>query len=322
GTALSELFGHRRGAFTGAGGGRDGYFGQADTGSLFLDEIGEASSEVQVMLLRAIETGEIRPLGAHGVHRVDVRLITATDADLEQAVDAGAFRLPLLHRLAGFEMRVPPLRRRRDDIGRLLVHFLRQELQATGESHRLEPPERPGAAPWLPPALVARLARGQWPGNVRQLRNAARQIAIANYGLSSFRWPSAWPSTAGPDQARSSSAEPGDTPQPANRRRQNRIHGGRQGVRLDISEQALIAALRANRWRPGPTATALGIARASLYNLMNQYGSIRQARDLDRDEILACAQQCDGDLDAMVDRLEVSKRSLKLRMTELGLPYE
>ena len=333
-TAPSELFGHKKGAFTGAGASHDGYFAQAHGGTLFLDEIGESSVELQVMLLRAIETGEIRPLGAHRSQRVDVRLVTATDADLDQAVAEGRFRLPLLHRLAGFELWVPPLRARRDDIGRLFRHFLRQELERTGESHRLARPAEPGGALWLPPALVAHLALQPWPGNVRQLRNVVRQIAISNHGVDGFRWPSVlrFPNQAASGQSgesaaasrdpESAGAAAADTDAAAgpDERRPSKERG-RQGVKLDISDHSLVDALRAHQWRPGPAAAALGIARASLYKLMQQNGAIRQARDLERDELLACFRECGGDLDAMVERLEVSKRSLKLRMTELGLAY-
>jgi two-component system nitrogen regulation response regulator GlnG len=304
-TAVSELFGHVRGAFTGAAKAHDGYFVQATGGTLFLDEIGEATAEVQSMLLRAIETGEIRPLGARSDCRVDVHLVTATDTDLGRAVDAGLFRLPLLHRLTGIEMLVPPLRTRRDDIGRLLVHFLAQELAENGESHRLDPPE-PGAPTWLPPALVARLALYHWPGNVRQLRNLARQIAVANYRMPSFRTPPAlaelWsvPAAGAPVAPAQPEGDSGKL------------------RRLEISEEDLYAALQAHQWRPGPTAGALGIARASLYKLMNRSPHIRKARELTREDITASAARCDGDLDAMAEDLKVSRRSLQLRMTELG----
>ncbi|HEX8106561.1 MAG TPA: sigma-54 factor interaction domain-containing protein, partial [Kofleriaceae bacterium] len=113
--AAAELFGAARGAYTG-GHGQDGYFRRAGGGTLFLDEIGAAPAEIQVMLLRALETSEIYPLGAQRPERVDVRIIAATDARLEALIASGAFGAPLLHRLAGYEIHLPPLRERRDDI--------------------------------------------------------------------------------------------------------------------------------------------------------------------------------------------------------------
>ena len=154
--AASELFGAAKGAYTGADQKRRGYFSRADGGTLFLDEIGEIPMEVQPLLLRALENGEIQPVGTEQIQRVHVRTIAATDSDLEAAIAAGRFRSPLIHRLSGYEIRIPPLRQRRDDIGRLLLHFLRQELEAIGEAHRLEVSED---GPWLPASLVARLAQ-------------------------------------------------------------------------------------------------------------------------------------------------------------------
>ncbi len=176
--AAAELFGAARGAWTGAERKREGWFRRADGGTLFLDEVGETPLEVQALLLRALENGEIQPVGGDEAIRVDVRLIAATDAELEAAVAAGRFRAPLLHRLSGYEILVPPLSRRRDDVGRLLLHFLRQELAAVGQEARLAP-RRPDARPWLPAAPVARLAAYDWPGNVRQLQNVARRIVVA-----------------------------------------------------------------------------------------------------------------------------------------------
>src|SRR5690606_584647 len=133
----SHLFGHARGAFTGATADHDGVFVRADGGTLFLDEIGEAPPEVQPALLRALEEGEVWPVGAARARSVSVRVGAATDADLSARIADGRFRAPLLHRLAGYVIHLPPLRERRDDIPRLLVHFLRRELAAAGEPDHL-----------------------------------------------------------------------------------------------------------------------------------------------------------------------------------------
>jgi two-component system nitrogen regulation response regulator GlnG len=145
--AVSELFGHVKGAFTGALRDAPGAFQRADGGTLFLDEIGDAPADVQAMLLRALETGEIAPLGDARARRVDVRIIAATDADLESGIERGAFKSALLHRLAGFRIELPPLSARRDDVGRLLFAFLRDELRVLGREDQLD---RADAAPWLP----------------------------------------------------------------------------------------------------------------------------------------------------------------------------
>src|SRR5262249_13655296 len=136
--AAAELFGAARGAFTGADRRRAGHFERAHRGTLFLDEGGEAPPEVQVLLLPALESGEIQPVGSEAPQRVDVRVVAATDADLEAAVAQGRFRAPLLHRLRGCEIRLPPLRERRDDVGRLLVSFLRRELAELGREELLD----------------------------------------------------------------------------------------------------------------------------------------------------------------------------------------
>jgi two-component system, NtrC family, nitrogen regulation response regulator GlnG len=306
--AAAELFCAARGAFTGADRRRAGYFRQADGGTLFLDEIGETPAEVQVLLLRALEAHEIQPVGAEAPERVDVRVIAATDADLEAAIAAGRFRAPLLHRLNGYEVRVPALRERREDFGRLLVHFLRTEL---GELGPLGKPERlddpgPRGTPWLSAALVARLALADWPGNVRQLRNVARQIAIGSHDA-----PQA---VLTPQVERQIEAVADLAPAaPAGRARRQYRHPS------EVGEVELLAALAAQRWRLAPTAEQLGISRTSLYTLIDRCTGIRKAADLARGEIESSLQRRRGDVDAMAEDLRVSRHGLQLRMTELGL---
>jgi two-component system, NtrC family, nitrogen regulation response regulator GlnG len=312
--AAAELFGASRGAYTGADRKRDGYFQRADGGTLFLDEVGETPPEVQALLLRALESREVQPVGSDEVRRVDVRLIAATDADLEGSVAAGRFRAPLLHRLAGYDIRVPPLRERRDDFGRLFLHFVRLELAEAGEAGRLAVP--PGRPSWIPAPLVARLAAFDWPGNVRQLRNAARQIVIAGRDAGE---PGMWLQAerllqeavrpAPPRDTDSTGVPLGETPP-------------RKAYRSpeEVTDDELLAALRVNRWRIQRAAAQLGISRGSLYDRIEKSQRIRKAADLSREEIEACRARCGGDLDAMVEALEVSRRGLQRRMTQLGLP--
>ncbi|HEX5721094.1 MAG TPA: sigma 54-interacting transcriptional regulator [Thermoanaerobaculia bacterium] len=287
--SASQLFGAVKGAFTGSVASQEGYFRHAHGGTLFLDEIGEAPAEVQVMLLRALETGEVYPVGSASPLRVDVRILAATDSDL------GDFRAPLLHRLAGFDIRLPPLRERRDDVGRLLIHFLRHELGKIGEGSRLENPR------WLPPSLVARLARYDWPGNVRQLRNVVRQLMIASRGraeLDGFRLERL---------LREEPATPPSPPPPVRRK---------PG---EVSEDEILEALRASRWDLKAAADRLRISRPSLYNRIESSSRIRKVSDLSTEEIAKCHGDCRGDLDPMSERLEVSRRALGRRVRELKL---
>jgi len=247
-----------------------------------------------------------------------VRLIAATDADLEREVQAGRFRAPLVHRLAGYEIQVPTLRRRRDDFGRLFFHFVREELAGQGEAARLA--TLPEGRPWIPAGLVARLAEFDWPGNVRQLRNAARQLVIAGRDAGE---PGMWLQAERlfQEAARAATALdegpthplPVDPPQAAGESRK------RYRSAEDVTDDELIAALRLHHWRIQRAAAELGISRGSLYDRIEKSARIRKAADLPREEIEECAARCGGDLDAMVAVLEVSKRGLQRRMTQLGM---
>jgi two-component system nitrogen regulation response regulator GlnG len=302
--AAAELFGASRGAYTGADQKRRGFFSRADGGTLFLDEIGEVPLEVQPLLLRVLESGETQPVGAEQTLRVDVRTISATDSDLEAAIAAGRLRAPLLHRLSGYEIRLPPLRERRDDIGRLLIHFLRKELEATGDAHRLlDPPA--GERPWLPASVVARLALFDWPGNVRQLRNAALAIVVDNRHSPEVR--------LGPQIERLLAPM---VPAPAKSIPSSIL---RRRSPQEVGDDELIAALRANRWEPVATAQELGISRAALYLLIDACPKTRKAADLESAEIATAFRRTGGRLDEMAAQLEVSEEGLKRRMKKLGL---
>jgi two-component system nitrogen regulation response regulator GlnG len=315
--AAAELFGATKGAFTGADRHRDGFFRAAQGGTLFLDEVGEASPDVQVLLLRVLETGELYPVGTSTPVATDVRLVAATDADLEARIADGRFRAPLLHRLAGYEVRLPPLRERREDIGPLFLHFAREALESLGEASLLTPAD-PYAEPWLPAALAVRLLLHPWPGNIRQLRNVARQLVIGSRGQRRLELDPrlareldvrAAPSpAAAPERAPVRVRELADTPTPKPRRKST-----------EVTEPELLAALRAQDWDVKRAADHLGIARSSIYDLIERSPKIRLAGDLSVAEITRCFQECRGDVDEMVRRLEVSKRALSRRIKELGL---
>ncbi|MEM7352143.1 MAG: sigma 54-interacting transcriptional regulator [Acidobacteriota bacterium] len=305
--AASELFGAAKGAYTGASRAKEGFFQRAEGGSLFLDEIGETPPEIQPLLLRVLEGGEIQPVGSAATRSVDVRVIAATDAAVEQLVEEGRFRAPLMHRLAAFEIRLPPLRQRRDDVGRLLYHFLSQELEgfARGEGFEVD------GKPWPPAELVTRLLRHDWPGNVRQLRNVARRLAAAwrsgEAGLSDELVRPLLASAAEPARAQDGVPEPGATAAPDSEAPRATLE---RQIRQWIAQIAAgeVAPLPLGRWLADDLvleahATADGVASRAAEALSIPETSFR--RRLQR------AQTTAGD--------EVPPERLELRETLAGL---
>jgi transcriptional regulator with GAF, ATPase, and Fis domain len=169
--AAAELFGHERGAFTGADRPRVGRFEAADRGTLFLDEIGELRADLQVMLLRVLQEGELERLGGGTTRRVDVRMIAATNRDLDTEVQEGRFREDLFYRLNAFPVHLPPLRERPEDIPVLAEYFLQRVAPRLGR--RFGGIER---------ASMRRLQQFRWPGNIRQLQNVIEQSAVLSDG--------------------------------------------------------------------------------------------------------------------------------------------
>jgi len=163
----SELFGHVKGAFTGADRNKHGIFGTANNGSLFLDEVSNLSLEIQGKLLRVMEYGEYKPVGAGKAKKCDVRIIAATNRSLAEMVAEGTFREDLFYRLNVFPIQLPPLRERRDDIPRLAYHFLRSFCRKTGK--RIE---------GFSDDALASLITMEWPGNIRQLKNTIERLVI------------------------------------------------------------------------------------------------------------------------------------------------
>ena len=232
--ADAELFGHARGAFTGASAARRGYFAQASGGTLVLDEVAELPPAIQAKILRALQSGEIQPLGSK-VQQVDVRVIACTHRDLRAEVAAGRFREDLYYRLAVIELRVPPLRERRGDIPGLADSFARRYAARFGlESVQLSP------------ALIAALVARPWPGNVRELENCvARLVALSSDGRI--------------DEG--ALLEPG-APGPGNLRAQ-----------VDAFERGLIeAALRAAGGNHSEAARRLATSRVTLLDKLKKHG--------------------------------------------------
>ncbi len=334
--AAAELFGAARGAFTGADRQREGFFARASGGTIFLDEIGETPPEIQPLLLRALEDGEIQPVGSRETQRVDVRVIAATDADLEAAIAADQFRSPLLHRLAGYEIRLPPLRRRPGDFGRLFFHFLHQALYDLERAEATRTRSR-GDQPWPPVSWISRLARAPWPGNVRQLRNIARRLAVAQCNeapmlrlatleeLLGSSDPAATHKTRvtaskvahGSDSGRVTTTSNGLATASSTPPSEDAQRGARRAA--DISEQELLRALAQHGYERKRTADSLGISRGALYYLIEQCPHIRQAGDLEAADITPVVDDAAGDLLAAAATLGVSRQALKRRMRVLGL---
>jgi DNA-binding NtrC family response regulator len=232
----SELFGYEKGAFTGADSSRAGLFELADKGTLFLDEIGELQLQTQVKLLRVLDGYPFYRLGGHRKVIVDVRIVTATNQDLDAAVAAGRFRQDLFHRLSQFQLRVPPLRERPEDIIALAEHFL-----------RLKNP----ASTFMPDAVSALLSHG-WPGNVRELRNLIARVAVES------RWP----------EIKKSQIADAMSGNPVAQRHSASMPVGN----LDsMEEQMIIRALERSGGHRSQAAEQLGISRRTLSRKLKEY---------------------------------------------------
>ncbi|ABC82009.1 sigma-54-dependent transcriptional regulator [Anaeromyxobacter dehalogenans] len=253
--AEAELFGHVRGAFTGAVQARPGFFAQADGGTLVLDEVGELPLGIQAKLLRTLQEGEIQPVGSGRVERVDVRIVACTHRDLRADVQEGRFREDLYYRLAVVELTVPPLRDRREDIPALAHEFaLRYAERFGSEDVRLAP------------ALVERLVKADWPGNVRQLENVvARMVALSGGG------------EIGPDAFEATGAPAGGAGRPAAPPSEGE---GTRTLRaqLDELERAVIArTMVAVRGNQSEAARRLGISRNTLTERLRRYELVTDA---------------------------------------------
>ena len=314
--AASALFGHVRGSFSGAVADHDGHFAAADGGTLFLDEIGDTDASVQAMLLRTLETSEVQRIGDRRLRKVDVRLLTATDADLEAEVARGRFREPLLHRIGELTLRVPPLAARRDDLGRLLVHFLREQLDADERSRLFgsEIAERP----WLSAAVVGRLARAPWTGNVRQLRNVVRQLVVLGRGEPELTIGPEIEQTLGGESRRSVVAPEIAATSDSSSDKIESSKSGKGKRPQDLTEEEILDALAKCGWRRGPAAELLGIARSSLYAIIAANKQLVRSHDLTREQLDEAMARHGGDIAAVAAELRVSEHAIKLRLQVLG----
>jgi two-component system nitrogen regulation response regulator NtrX len=253
----SELFGHTRGAFTGALATRKGKFELADGGTLFLDEIGDMSLKTQAKVLRALQEQRIEPVGGAGSVAVDVRVIAATNKDLEEEIRRGTFRDDLYFRLNVIPFDVPPLRERREDIPVLARHFV----EALSAEHGRRPKT-------LTPEALDVLSRLPWPGNVRELRNTIERLVIMTPGdaIEPRHLPSslleALPAEASPAAAASSLES-----------------SSLAAAREEFERQFILRRYRQCGGNMSRTAEALGVERSNLYRKMKAYGLLPVRRE-------------------------------------------
>jgi DNA-binding NtrC family response regulator len=237
----SELFGHERGAFTGAHGLKHGLFETANEGTLFLDEIGEMSAATQVKVLRALQSGEFRRIGSNRHIRADIRIIAATNKDLREEVKRGRFREDLYYRIAVIEIAMPPLRERREDIPLLVEHFL--GVSSYGSRPRLQVTQE----------AMDYLTAYPWPGNIRELRNCMERLSVLADGplLTVDALP---PNIVRAAEATGPPDVVGDLP-------------------LDEVERVhILRTLDRHRWNKKRVAAILGIDTKTLYNKLRRYG--------------------------------------------------
>jgi two-component system nitrogen regulation response regulator NtrX len=247
----SELFGHVKGSFTGAFADRSGKFELAHGGTLFLDEIGDMSPAAQAKVLRVLQEGLVTRVGGERPTRVDVRVIAATNKELDREIEAGRFRDDLFFRLNVVPILVPPLRERRDDIPMLIQHFVDRAI----DEQRL--PRRHFA-----PAAVELLARTEWPGNVRELRNTVERLLILARG----------PEVAAADVERLAGSTPVQGSLPA-----DILAAPTFAAFKETAERSyILAKLRENDWNVSETARVIEMPRSNLYKKIDRFRLVRE----------------------------------------------
>jgi two-component system response regulator HupR/HoxA len=262
----SELFGHKKGAFTGAVADRIGLFEQADGGSILLDEIGDTSPSFQVKLLRVLQEGEIRPLGTNNRKQVDVRVIAATNKDLEAEVRAGRFREDLFYRLSTFRINIPPLSERMEDIPLLAKSLLDISMQELGKK-----------VSGFTDETLACMQDYHWPGNVRELQNEIKRMLVmcgGDYLGAELLSPQVLRAAPKEDEVELDWLTAMD---------------GSLKQRMDSLEARIVKeSMIRNRWNKSKAAKELGLSRVGLRNKLERYGLEKVERlDLPEEELQA-----------------------------------
>jgi two-component system nitrogen regulation response regulator NtrX len=247
----SELFGHEKGSFTGATEKQVGKFEQADRGTIFLDEVGDMSAKTQAKVLRVLQEGEVERLGSARTIKVDVRVIAATNKNLEEEIEKGRFREDLYFRLAVIPIHVPPLRERPEDVSLLVRHYM----DYFSREHNVRPKR-------VTPAAMDALQRYRWKGNIRELRNTVERLNIMTSGdtIDVVDLPSAVRSPGGSTAARGAAAD---------------ADAAKVGTLREFKDNAerayLVQKLRENGWNISKTAEAIDTPRSNLYKKLEQY---------------------------------------------------
>jgi DNA-binding NtrC family response regulator len=279
----SILFGHEKGAFTGATEKHYGKFVEADGGTLFLDEVGELPPAAQVKLLRALQEGEVEPVGSRKSVKVDVRIISATNRDLIADVKAGRFREDLFYRLHVFPIMVPPLRQRAEDIAELTRHFLARFSAEEGKRVRV-----------IEPQALQMLVAHRWPGNVRQLENAIfRAVVLADgeaVGVNEFPQIAA---ASGEHDAGKAVPNVADSP----------ALSVWTGAPADHAHSA-----PAQLTMPGGALT-----------LLDAHGDVRPMDDIEREVIRFAIAHYRGQMSEVARRLQIGRSTLYRKLEGLGL---
>jgi len=242
----SELFGHEKGSFTGATEKQIGKFEQADKGTIFLDEVGDMSPKTQAKVLRVLQEGEVERLGSARTIKVDVRVIAATNKDLEGEIEKGTFREDLYFRLSVIPITVPPLRERREDIPLLIRHFA----DLFSREHNRRPPR-------FTPAALEYMQKARWKGNVRELKNTVERLLIMTPG-----------DGVDVDDLRDVVRLEAKPAAPDNEKNPGTLREFKESAERAF----LVGKLRENGWNISKTAEVIGTPRSNLYKKLEQYG--------------------------------------------------
>jgi DNA-binding NtrC family response regulator len=291
----SILFGHEKGAFTGATEKHTGKFVEAHTGTLFLDEIGDLPLDVQVKLLRAVQDGEVDPVGARSTVKVDIRLISATHRNLIQLVKDGRFREDLFYRLNVFPIFVPPLRDRRDDIPHLVRHFIAKAAGAGA----------PRRVTTISAEALAMLQAYDWPGNIRQLENAVLRAAVLSDGdmLKREDFPQIRAEVDGFALSTDTGKSRPTAETPA---------GGEGGVSANPeTREGAVASSEAS------TERHFGIVRA-----LDDRGEVRTLADIELEMIKLAIEHYQGQMSEVARRLGIGRSTLYRKLKEYGIEPE